>query len=394
MTVAGEGAAGCARRQHWRRTLLTGMASGLVSFALAGCGNMVGNSGVYYNAGLAQSSNDVLLANVVRSAKGYPIYYSALGDYSGSTSVGTSADVSSDIIFATPDANSMHAGVTPTVSANRNANVSSLETQQFVQGMHTRISPQLFTFLAGSRQGANLNLKIALLVESFTITAAEVDRIVSGAQDVCRGRSASLPRVHRGVCATFQDTLAQASCAGDPKGGNSGAQLVSFRNDPSNPCEYARFRLFTEAFMLNEPRLIPDKDGNTVVSVGFGASRTRLFGPKGTGFVLRSPNEVVGYLGEIVRERYRSGVQTKLTTAEGQSVPIILVERGLDGGRASVSVEVDSEKYWLPRQDLSRPQRDFSHHALAVVKDFQALNTSHSQLPSSPTIILGGASRI
>jgi hypothetical protein len=34
-------------------------------------------------------------------------------------------------------------------------------------------------------------------------------------------------------------------------------------------------------------------------------------------------------------ERYRSGVQTKLTTAEGHSVPIILVERGPGGGRAS-----------------------------------------------------------
>lgn len=72
----------------FKRTVVAGLC------LLAACGNVVGRSNVYYNSGLAESNNSLILTNILRSAKGYATYYSASGDFSQSVSTSTSTSPS------------------------------------------------------------------------------------------------------------------------------------------------------------------------------------------------------------------------------------------------------------------------------------------------------------
>ena len=360
------------------------------SMVLAGCQNIVAESGNYYNAGLADSFNSLLLTNIIRSAKGQPTYYSAIGDYSGSLSTDSSQSIDADLPFTPISDGSLSVSVGPSRSRDRNANVSSLETKDFAQSMHTPITSGLLVFLVEGRDGAQLNLVMSLAIKRIVLVADELNQLVNGAIVKCNTSFATLPGAARGICRDFSTVLANAACAGDIV--NGGKTLVQLTNDPTNACEYARFRLFAEAMAILQPHLALGKDGNPVFTLGIATGQQKLFGAKGTGFVLRSPNEVIQYLGEIVRVRYAKGANSvpRLSTRDGASVPIFLVKEG-GNARKPDTVRVDGTTYRLPEQRLGADEKDFSYRSLAIVKDLLTLNTSQDQLPKNPTIVVGGS---
>jgi hypothetical protein len=360
--------------------------------ALAGCQNMIAESGRYYNDGLATSFNQLLLANVIRSAKGQPTYYSAIGDYSASTSASSSPSISADFPISALNEGDVSVSLGPSASRDRNANVSSLESKDFTQAMHTPINPSLAVFIFTGRDGLYLDLAIALTIKRISLRAREYEQLAVEAIKVCNTSFASLPSARRGICENFSTVLADAACGRDNlKPDNA---IVDLHNDPTNACEYARFRLFAESMAVIRPRLSTDKDGNTVFSLGIEASSQPLFGTKGSGFAHRSPNEVVQYLGEIVRVRYEEGAAAtpRLRARNGKSVPIFVVKSGPGAKRAADSVKIDGKLYALPDQSLGDEEKDYSYRSLTIVKDLLTLNTSNDQLPKNPTIVLGGSS--
>jgi hypothetical protein len=370
-------------------SLIAACAAGLL--ALAGCQNMVAESGLYYNDGLATSFNRLLLANVIRSAKGQPTYYSAIGDYSASTSTSSSPGFSADFPINALNEGDLSVNLAPNRSRDRNANVSSLESKDFTQAMHTPISPNLAVFIFTGRDGLHLDLATTLTIKRLALSAGEYEQLAVEAVKICNTKFTSLPSARRGICENFSTVLADAACGGDNL--KPADAIVELHNDPTNACEYAKFRLFAEAMAVIRPHLSIDKDGNTVFSLGIGSSTRRLFGTKGAGYVLRSPNEVIQYLGEIVRVRYEQGAAAtpQLSSRNGKSVPIFVAESGPSAKRAADSVKVDGKVYALPDQRLGDEEKDYSYRSLSIVKDLLTLNTSDDQLPKSPTIILGGS---
>ncbi len=354
--------------------------------------------------GLAASFNSLLLTNIVRAAKGYPTYYSAIGDFSELTSDQMGLGIGGDLPLTLTNGPllsnlSLNANLSPSVTRDRSANASSLETRDFAQAMHTPISPKLFLALTESRDRTHLNLTLALLLETVAITRAEYDQVIRSALDRCNAQFAALPSARQGICNNFSDVL-NAACADDqgvPGVGKRASGIIQFYNDPTNPCEFDKFRTLVEAIVINNPHLEIDKDGASTVTLNSGLSSQSLFATKGTGFVLRSPHEVVSYLGEVVRSAYTGadGGLLRLSAPDGRSIPIFLVKSGGSAGRGAVAVRVDGEGYWIPRQELSAPETHYSYQALAIVKDIIALNTSESQLATSPTrIILGGGRQL
>ena len=367
-----------------------------ISLMLAGCGNVVAGSGVYYNAGLAKASNDLLLANIIRSAKGYPTYFSIVGDYSGSSSASLSPSAGLTIpLPANGQSKTLDLGISGSVSNDRNANVSSLETRDFTRAMHTQISPKLLLFLIESRDEAHVHLVFTLLVKTSRMMLKDYNEIVVSAREECKRRSETLSGAESGICRNFEELLSDVRCDFVRERSGPGGVIVRLRNHPTNRCAYSQYRMFAEAVMLNHGRVFLDKDGE--LNVRFkrsGSERGNLFDAEGTGVVLRSPSGIIQYLGEIVREQYNEddGWTPALTTRAGKSVPIFRVETGLFGEFASISAEVDGEEYWIRSQELGAAEDDFSHRVLTIIKDFQTLNTKQNQLPSSPAIILGPGS--
>ncbi len=370
----------------------------LASLMLAGCQNMVASSGVYYNVGLAEASNNLLLANVIRSAKGYPNYYSLIGDYSGSTSsdVSPSFDAMIPIPRLGQSAN-LDVNVSGSKSRDRNANVSSLETKKFTEAMHTTVTPKLLLFLVESRDGAHLHLVLAMLVKTNRVKLKDYKAIVLKARDVCKRRFDTLSSAQQGICRNFEAVLSDVTCDFAREPSEFGGAIVTLRNLPTNRCAFSQFRMFSEAVMLTGGKVEITEDGKLDVTFKrIGSEPLSLFKDEGTGITLRSPNGIVHYLGEIVRDQFRrdDAWTPTLTTRAGRSVPIFRVESGRGGRRAAVSAKVDGQKFWIRRQELGAHENDFSYRALTIVKDFQALNTGQEALPTSPAIILGPGSSL
>ena len=363
----------------------------LAGMLVASCQNIVASNGIYYNVGLAEASNNLLLTNVIRSAKGYPNYYTLVGDYSGSSSIGYGPTLSTSVPPYALKSIPIDVGLGPSLGHDRSANVSSLETKEFTKAMHARVTPDLMMFLIDSRDEVHVHLIFSMLIKTSQVKLNDYREVVQYARNECAQRSAALSSAEQGICRNFEQILGDVQCDLGPERRGAGSAIVTLRNLPTNRCAYSQFRMFAEAVMLNRGRVHMDKNGKLNVRFTRRGSGTRgLFDARGTGVTLRSPNAIVQYLGEIVRDQYsRNGAWTpSLTTRSGRSVPIFRVETGALAEHASATAEVDGQKFFIRAQMLGAPETDFSHRALTIIKDLQALNTARDDLPASPTIIL------
>ena len=344
---------------------------------------MATNAGVYYNDGLAESYNSVLLKNIIRAAKNYPLYHSALGDYSYDQSVNLDLSPSVDLsdgvdVSITPDAS---------VSRDRNANVSSLETEQFTQAMNTWVSGKALVFYANGHGRYHLNLLLMLFVDELTVSRHSFDEVIDNADATCKHDLYKLSDAYQGMCRNFENVGTAEVCADHPSNLAASSGLVNFRNEPTNPCEFVQFRYFMEALVLTEPILASGDDGAVTATFGKQGSTVTIFKAKGTGILLRSPHEIIGYLGRIVKQTFLGADDGLLTITgpDGREAPIFVVKESGSDAEAAIKTKVDGKTYWIPSQSLRSVQSHFSFVALSVLKDIISLNTSTSQLPSSPS---------
>lgn len=369
------------------------LAVGMSVIALAACQNMVSRSGVYYNVGLSEASNNLLLTNIIRSAKGYPIYYSVIGDYSSSRSISASPSASASIPLDMKPETNVDLSIGPSVGQDQNANVSSLETDEFMLAMHTQVDPELMSFLLDSHNNSHSLLVLTLVIKNIVITRADFEKIIQAAENTCEQGFQGYSSLGRGTCDNFEELRRTQICDLRllPSANGSGVR-VNLSNSATNRCAYTQFRTFIEALSLNDVSIRQDRNGGIDIFFNESPSSTiELFDPEGTGFVLHSPNGIVQYLGEIVNDQFAGTRQwtPEVTNRSGKSVPIFKLGSGPVLGQASVSARIDGELFWIPSRKLGAEDEDMSYRSLMVIKDFQTLNTAQDQLPDSPTILLG-----
>lgn len=387
-----------------------------VSSFMVGCAeNLVKESGIYYNQGLERSYNDLLLANVVRSAKGLPTYFSAVGDYSANNDISSSKDFSissqlGELLFSELD----FSGDTSR-DFGRNANVSSLETEKFVQTMLTPLSPDLFFLLAEGRSRQRLDLLAALSIKWVLLPESTVVKIQEGALKACGAEAGTYSADLKALCHRYPRSVREASCTG-PFQANSQEQIL-LRSEPTNDCEHARFRLLLEGVTILQPALLRNSAPESVTllaqqqlgktsEVHSSATKTStgtnvkpqnsksarppnalLFG-SGSNFALRSPNEILQYLGDVVKTMHATGSGPALTGADGKSIPIFEVLPGPLSWGSSIEVSVDGERFGIRTHRLKEYPKSFTLPSLAILKDIISVNTSQTVLPKNPTVFL------
>lgn len=318
---------------------------------LATCGNVVGRSNVYYNSGLADSKNSLLLTNILRSAKGYVTYYSASGDFSQSVSTSASpslgVEVDSGIGMPTSQSVTGQLGIGPTSS--NNANVSSLETSEFLASMYTPIKQRTLLALIAAQDFTQLNLVVMLTVDTIRIRSQEYTSVINGSAARCASELWKLPAMARSICTVEVNQVRQKVCPVELDGfGLSGSQYVDLRNDPTSMCHFEKFRRFVEALTVLGPLFLEGSNGQPPeisgiqidVEISKGVT-LHLFRAKGTGYRLRSANSTIRYLGEIVRRSYASGDanQYSLTTTDGGNGTILQVFEGQSTDKAAIVAE-------------------------------------------------------
>lgn len=400
------------------RAFLPGLLA--ASLFLGACtGNIVTDSGVYYNRGLEQSYNDLLLANVIRSAKGLPTYFSAVGDYSANADTSISNDFSISGELGELLLSELDLSASTSRDFGRNANVSSLESETFVQAMLTPLSPKLFFLLAEGRSRQRLDLLSVLAVKWILIPEATVLRIRTSALQACSREAHTYSRELRAVCAAYPQTVADAACAG-PLRANS-REKVLLRSDPTNPCSHVRFRHLMEAITILQPALLRNSApgsitliaqeqlhqektaGNapaTAAAAKSGTSKpaarpsrqdassaTLIFG-KDSDYALRSPNEILQYLGSAVRAMHRHKSGPRLIGPDGRKIPVFEVVTGPFGLGNAIEVKVDDERFGIRTHGLREDPQSFTLQSLAILKDIISINTSQNVLPKNPTVFL------
>ncbi|WP_420333119.1 hypothetical protein [Roseibium sp.] len=385
-------------------------------------GNIVTDSGVYYNRGLENSYNDLLLANVIRSAKGLPTYFSAVGDYSANADFSISNDLSISGELGELFLSELDLSTSTSRDFSRNANVSSLESEKFVQAMLTPLSPKLFFLLAEGRSRQRLDLLSVLAVKWILIPEATVVRIRTAALEACSREAHTYSRELRAVCSHYPQTVAEAACAG-PLRTNS-QEKVLLRSDPTNHCSHVRFRHLMEAITILQPALLRNSapgsitliaqeqlhQENTAASTPVAAaatatakngsektaakptrqdaSSTALIFGKDSDYALRSPNEILQYLGSAVRAMHRHGAGPRLIGPDGRKIPVFEVLTGPFGFGSTIDVKVDGERFGIRTHRLTEDPGSFTVQSLAILKDIISINTSQSVLPKNPTVFL------
>jgi len=362
---------------------------------MGACTNLASTTGITYNEGLAESYNSVLLMNIIRSAKSYPLYYSALGDYSADYSTDFDIDPSVDIPLqfgagALIDGD-VDVSIGPSASTSRdyNANASSLETEEFIAAMNTRLPVKTLFFFTEGRNRNTLGLILMLLIDRVAITQNERHMTFSVAKSTCLTQGHKLSVVKRGMCKKLLNYRAPSNCERHSQILLSAA-IVGVANDPSNICEFSSFKHIVTAIVIADPRIVLSEDGGINFVIDPIRTNLALFKKEKTGILLRSPHETIAYLGSIVKQSYLGLDDDLLTLAapDGKEVPIIDVREGSGGSEAAVSARVDGETYWVEKQSLRKWESHYTLAAMSVVKDIISLNTSSSQLPASSTRLI------
>ena len=359
----------------------------LTALVLAGCtNNMVSKAGLTYNDGLAESFNSLILANVVRSAKGFPTYYSAIGDFSGSVTRTTSLTPTVSVALDFLSGANIDASLDVEKEKDSNVSVSSLETSDFATSMHAPLSPGIFEALSESRDRRHLHLTLMLMLELVVISEDDLGFVLGSARSNCVERFDLLSQAYQGICKFILSADDPPPGCYDRRPGQDAdgkaIVLISLINDPTNACRYATFRLFVEALALEEPHIVQEDD-ETTVSLGQVAPGRQIFGEGGTGLSVRTPHEVIAYLGQVVDETLDGGgSHIRLSNAEGQGIPVFRVA---EGSRGPVVAKVSGVSYSVPEVG-----DHFTFRAMAIVKDIITLNTSQTQLPRDRTIFIGG----
>lgn len=410
------------------RRLIRGFAfsAAVLAATLAGCGgNVVTDSGIYYNRGLENSYNDLLLANIIRAAKGMPTYFSAVGDYNGSLDLSVDGNANIDSVVTQLNEADAGFGVDFSRDVSRNANVTSLETETFVQAMLTPLSAKLFFLLAEGRARDRFDLLALLSVKWVLVPESTVAQLQMQAEQTCAQEATTFPRALVALCRNLQNTVSQAQCAGaiDPTSDNQ----VLLRSDPTNLCSHTRFRAFVEAITILQPALLqqnapgtvsllaqqqladnqPNQQSqqtqptapqngatpavtpasNTTSQTPPPAPATLVFGD-GSNFALRSPNEILQYLGDVVQMTHGSNATPTITGPAGRSIPIFEVIEGPRARSHSIETVVDGRRYAIRSSRLGETPSSYTGQSLAILKDIISLNTSQSVLPSNPTIFV------
>jgi hypothetical protein len=224
-----------------------------------------------------------------------------------------------------------------------------------------------------------------LMVELVVISEDDLRLVVDSARASCVKRTNLLSQAYKGICQFVLSAENPAGCYDRRPGVDENGRaitLITLVNDPTNACRYNTFRLFAEALTLEEPH-VTQEDDTTMVSLGNIAPGRQLFNEGGTGISVRTPHEVIGYLGQVVDETFGGGGSyIRLSNAAGQGIPIFRVT---EGGRGPVMTKVSGVFYSVPEAG-----DHFTFRAMAIVKDIISLNTSQTQLPRDRTIFIGG----
>jgi hypothetical protein len=328
----------------------------------AGCTRIeLQNKAEAYNSAIAESSNESILLNAVRSSQRAPMSFVAFGQvlatptFSGSVASTTNFD---PVGLTT-------SSITPAVNVGGGFNtftMDNLNTSSFMENMRKPVSRDLIRYFEDLKWPEEL--MDLLFIASIKIAPDVRDRIVRLADDKCRDRIPGdrTDQICR-MIAEQEDQLRNAQCY------PFGDKAFIF-NGGRDICEMAPFQLF-----LRKARLL----------------RIRPLENRSFTYTPRTPLGMLYYLGELVAAQNYSVKRYDPVVLIGSSegyrlVPLFVVRRGAAPGDTAVRVTYNGEFFYVPKPELGTTDEARSLQVLDFVSQVISMQTTSKDIPKVGTV--------
>lgn len=346
----------------------------LMALATVGCvtHRAISADAVHFNVAVERAQNQMLLVNVLRASQRSPMYLSGISKVTGS--IRTQASLDLTLPFGGDSESAFNAGPGVVYAWSPTFDVAVLDTQEFTRGFMKPVPPGLLAFYV--EQGWPQALLLSLLVRQMEITNTDgsVEVLTNEleeqdpAQKVWTDFSSRLEQLlAKGALVVerreeevggplplqggVKDMLSVLDLGYTLKPADSGFRVWKekqyFRFCPRDPDQGNRpvCKPATEA---------PDADATEDLREGVAVQVSD--GPEGVTevrFLLRSPQSILYYLGEIVRIETLLGQVPRVCTGTGLQ-PIFLAVPERTCPRGPVEVGFRGVDYLIPEESTER----------------------------------------
>jgi hypothetical protein len=414
------------RGLSYRRPVLVA----LCSLMLVSCSfsRAIQQNVVDFNYAVAKSQNELLLINILRARERQPRYFTSLTQIRGSLS--SSLRVNFLIPFV-HDAN-QPSFVSPegSLSSSPSFDVAILDSEKFMRGIMRPIAGELFKYYWD--QGWPRELLFYLLVDKFRFIDGkgdligefvnspnppeeeEFDKFTAIAATLFRAKLTASIETYKPFGPKFKQldpaAMLDAKREGFEIGFENGCfQLMQPRTTIKLECPKSNKDCLRSLKHLlgisteEKPIQLMFEEPMTSEKTRRAAARAAVNGCSPSeeteaqdaiveGVVLlRSPEAVLYYLGEIARaeKRHANWSPPQIhdsTDDEAPSHPLFVVEPG-KSQTAEVSVDFNGQNYYIPDGDAGGR----SMHCLWILTELFGLHKSFEELPTTQAVILSGA---
>jgi hypothetical protein len=160
------------------QTRLLAVACAVLSCLSAGCTShrLIASDAREYNFAVEDSQNEILLLNILRARDSKPIYFTGLSSFTGSPTQSLSLSLASTKTFGAPAEGNTRVtsfGPTGTVGTTTTYNVGVLDNKEFMLGISQPLGPETLDFLV--RAGWPSDMLLWLLVASAEVIKDQDD---------------------------------------------------------------------------------------------------------------------------------------------------------------------------------------------------------------------------
>jgi hypothetical protein len=340
------------------------------------------------NTAIEQAENRMIVMNVLRARDNMPMYFTSVTAVRGS-----SPAIEGGASFSLPFGNEASAayGFSPFFSANRSMSydVSNLHTHQFMRGITRPIDIEGFKYYWD--MGWPRSLLLSLFVESIRLY--DVDRNTGGLTIVKvfdnypgamtdsaaghddKARHGGFKQEIESLISDELIVVYKETVRAGETDRKDADRVVSLERGSVKPAGQCDSYIFRNSYRLTLP---PEKKAGGACKSG------RL-----AVLYLRSPEAIIYYLGEIVREQLSSG-NTKLVTLNmghrQQALFVLEKVSSFSGNGSLVDVEYNGEKYSLLKQVNGVEVR--SAQVLSLLTKLIGQYKYSEEMPKTPTVRL------
>ncbi len=406
---------------------------------VAGCTqHQLEHSAMSYNKAISEYGNQEILLNAVRASKRHPLYFSQVSSISGRPQISGSVDAGFNfnpfklVSYSIDSTTNLQAGFST-------ASISQLDSEEFNKAIldPVEISLILNNF---TRKGWPIDVATLMFVQKVEIPKESFLGLIDNFNFACLKNIDTKFGDPELYCEFIKKT--QEVCGyedGYKEFFKDGKLFVRLSNDPEDKCEFLRFRDFAFLLRFSETVFHINKKGGgssgkiikTITRSGrdpatgkevdytettteyttakasesldakiFSYRKNKMIplrnsalgGPKvGIDIVLRAPDGLIYYLGEIIRVQLRDNSDRyipQIITTDGELAPLFWVRKGVssfEGGE--VSVRHGHENYYIPSEKY-KGKSHRSMQAVTLIKQIFDLKSKNKNAPKDPVTFL------